>query len=321
MISRGDTNIIRGPALIEFATATFFSADDVTVRTRTETFGVPVAGVGTLDERLNNIVTEIFFTPCGEVESAAITALFPHLAPVPGGNAFPNVAGSPNNVVVKSIIAPYDIYTFYNGIVSRMPDLVLSAAKTCFGQVQILCIGADNTAWSDAAKRYTKTTGTAPGLTAISLDAIKTVPYTLSVGSLTTPWNAVETRDGIVVSFNVPLEPVTIDSVGLIGYRYTAGSSASVRFLPVNVTQENMHALLTLQGSGVARGSSIRAKGYDLTIDGGSGNPSVVVKNVLLRSGPARYGEGERIEELEFASLRTLSAGALVALATVSINA
>jgi len=319
MISRSSL-VIGGPAVVTFASATIFTQSPVVVRLRPETFPVKVDGLGTLDERLKNVIAEISFTPAGEVEAAAVTAFFPHLNPSIGRTAFPNLVAAPNDVVIQEIFSPYRKYTIYNAIVFKQPELILSAEKTVFGQVTLHALGADNTAWTDAAKFYKVETGSTPDLTALSVSAIKTVTYTMAVGALSAPWNAVETKDGIKVSLDVPLQPRGTDSGGTIDYMYGEGASARLSFTPTNVTPANVLDLMLMQSTGAARGASIDGKRYAVAIAGGSTNLAVTVNNCLLRALPMKHSaDADVVDELEFVSYRHLTTGTMDALAAISI--
>jgi hypothetical protein len=316
-ISRTDTTIIRGPAIITYNSVTLYAKDDIKVVTRLESFDIAASGYGAIDKRVSQVVNEITFVPHGEVSSGILGVLYPHTAAVTGASAMP---ATDKDLVIH----PYngkEKCTFKNAFVRKMPDLSLGATKTAFGQVQFTSIGVNNAAWS-VAGHFVDVADAVFSDTGLAATGVKTVPYTAALGALSAPWNGIKTKSGWSISFDVGVNPETEDSIGIYDHTYTGEAKISAKCNPIGITVANMHALMaTFQGSGAARGASITGNKANLVISGGSGNPTVTLNGMILSEAPHRYGTGDRVEELELVNVRGLTTGAFDALFTIGMVA
>jgi hypothetical protein len=320
MISRTDARILRGPAIVTFNGVTFWVKDEIKINTRYDLFEIVVSGLGTLDKRVQQIVTEITFTPAGEIEgttpASVFEVLYPHTACRPGASAMPSTDKS---VVVWPINGKEKL-TYSSGFVSKMPDLLLSAVKTVMGQVTLTCIGTDNQAWSNAAHLFSLADAAFTD-TSLTLASILTVPYSAALGALSDPWASIQTKDGWTLSFDVGIEPEGVDDTGLFDWLYNGNASVSVKCKPIGIKVADLHGLMKLQGAGVARGMSILDKAQTLVITGGASNPKATIYGCTLQTAQHAYAIGDRVPDLEFRTLRTLNAGALVDLFKLEVNA
>lgn len=314
-ISRTDSSIIRGPAIITFNSVTLYAKEDIKVRTRLDLFDIPASGYGAIDQRIKQVITEITFTPHGEVTSGILGVLFPHTAATTGASAMP---ATDKDLVIH----PYngkEKVTYKNAFVSKMPDLSLGATKTAFGQVTFTAIGTNNAAWS-VSEHFAAIADAAFTDTGLSASGVKVVPYTAVLGALSAPWNSIKTKSGWTISFDVGIDPYEEDSVGIMDHIYNGQAKLSAKCNPIGIKVADLHALMaTFQGNGAARGASATGNKADLVISGGSGNLTTTLKNMILSDAPHRYGTGDRVDELELVSVRGLTTGAFDALFSIGI--
>lgn len=316
-ISRTDSSIIRGPAIITFNSVTLYAKDDIKVKTRLDLFDIAASGYGAIDQRIKQVITEITFTPHGEVSSGILGVLFPHTAATTGASAMP---ATDKDLVIH----PYngkEKVTYKNAFVSKMPDLSLGATKTAFGQVTFTAIGVNNAAWS-VAEHFAAIADAAFTDTGLSATGVKVVPYTAVLGALGAPWNGIKTKSGWSITFDVGIEPYEEDSVGIMDHIYNGQAKISAKCNPIGIKVADLHTLMaTFQGIGAARGASATGNKADLVISGGSGNPTTTLKNMILTAAPHRYGTGDRVEELELVSVRGLTTGVFDALFSIGMVA
>jgi hypothetical protein len=306
------TTILSGPAIVQMGAATFYTKDDIKVVTHFEQIEVNTAAYGAVGTRVKDIKTEITFTPT-EWESAGLGVLYPHTNPVAGTSMFTGtdvpVTIHPMNGLEKMV---------YNaGAVTKMPDLNFSAINpNPFGACTITCISSNNIAWATANSRYTLTGTSAFSDTSFLVTNMKTVVYTVAVG--TTPWDAVKTKDGVRVSFSLETTPVETDDDGLVDL-LVKGVKVSVKFAPVGLTLAQVLTKLNVQGSGVVRGMEGSTGAVDLTITGaGTGSPLVTIENAVLVGAGQTYGYGNlRHDEIEFIATRPTGSGALFSVSSV----
>jgi hypothetical protein len=311
-ISRLDT-IYRGRAIVTYDGATLYSSSPVNVATKTEYFDVPVAGVGVIDRKIKQIITEVTLTPHGELTTTILGKLFPHTSATPGASALP---ASDKSLVVHPANGKEKL-TFKNAFVSKMPDLMLSSIKTALGQVTFTCIGTNAEAWT-AAGHFVDLADAAFSDTGLSAAGVKTVPYVASLGALGAPWNGILAKSGWTVSFDVGMEPQEEDSIGIFDYLYNGQARISARCNPIGLKVADLHGLMLIQGSGAARGASGTGNKAALTILGASGGVNLVINGCMLETAGHQYDTGDRVADLEFVSVRGLTTGVLDALFTLA---
>jgi hypothetical protein len=307
------STVLKGPAIVQMSSQSIYTQGDIRVTQQIATFPINTSAYGKVDERISDIITDITFVPAGEWETALLAVLFPWTNPVAGTSMF---TGTDVPVIIHPLNSLEKI-TYPAGAVIKMPDIILSAVKTAFGSMTIRCIGKDNTAWTDAAKRYVIADASFTD-TAFTTANIKTVPYSLALTGGTTPWNSFRTRDGATISFDLQTADVFTDDEGLIDMSIQ-GLAITVRAALVGITMAQLLTKLNIQGSGVLRGVSLAGRAANLTIAGATaGDPSVVVNSAVLKSAPHAYGqENLRIAECEFIATRTTGSGAMFSVSTV----
>lgn len=313
-ISRTDASIYRGAAIVTRDGVTFYCKDGVRVTTRQELFSVPVDGAGDVDQRVSQIVSDVRFTPSGIISSGTLGALYPHTSCTRGASAMP---ATDKTLIVHPRNGKERI-TFTSSFVSKMPDLILSSTKTGFGEVGYTCVGGNAEAWS-ADAHLLAVADAAFSDTSLTAAAHGTVAYSAALGALGAPWNAIATRDGWTVSFDVGLEPDTEDSVGIFDYLYTGACSIRARCNPIGIKVADLHSLMKLQGTGAVRGMSALANKAALVITGASGGCTVTLNNMILPATVHQYRDLQhRVETLELVNVRSLTTGAMDALFTVA---
>jgi hypothetical protein len=306
------TTIVKGAGAVKIGSVQLYSKGEIGATLDPETFEIPVAGYGSVDERLADSIGRITFTPSGRLSADILTALFPYGTPVIDASVF----GSTDTATEVHSIAGQKV-VFHNTAVTRMPALKLSARETAFaGAVEITAISAKATARTNAAAIFTGPTAAAftPNITVAD---IKTLPY---VGTWGTGGGAVtiETKEGWDVEFDVTLEPMQLADHGTVDM-YLKSVTARARCIPLNYA-ENMLALLHTQGAAAVIGSTMR-EGKNLAI-AATGGLTVTLFDAAPVSGPIRWGESMlRAGELGFKATRAFSGGVPGALFSVAMTA
>ncbi|GEM_PF-5047975 len=304
------SDIIRGPAIIFIGATAIYTEGDIETVERIETFDISTAMFGPqTDQRVDAILQEISFTPSGDW--AYRTALLPYLNPTIGSSIF---TGQDVHIHTAAGVKK----TLHNAAITQMPSLIFSTNKELFGDVTITAIGADNTAWSDAAKRQS-ITSEAFSDTSFDPDNIITQDYAVSWGA-SSPWDDIESEEGVTIEFDLQLEPVTTDSQGIVDMSI-ANLGVTARLMPVGVTEAEMLALLKIQGAGMRRGRSLRNNINDLVIAGASNTVRATINQASPVAGPTRYGQTTlRHGELGFNSVREFSMGAVQPMVVLDTN-
>lgn len=303
------TSIIRGPAVVQFDSTSFFSKGDIELDLGLETMDIETSAHGKVDERVTERVSKVRFTPAGEFENLSV--LWPYGATVIGTSIF----GATDKPLVIHTLAGKTL-TFAAAAVTKMPNLILSATKTLIGDVEFTCLGTDNEAWTETDNLVAVASASYSDAT-FDPASILTQPYSAAWGA-TSPWDAINTFDGWSVEFDLGLEPVRTDSDGTIDMTFSAlGVSASCQ--PVGITEQQAIDALKLQGAGNYRGRSLQANSNDLVISGTG--VVVTVKKAQLKTAPMGFGpRTPRVGTLMWTATRPFSLGVAGALFTVATS-
>lgn len=303
------TSIIRGPAVVQFDSASFFSKGDIELELGLETFDVETSAHGKVDERVVERVTKVRFTPAGEFENLGV--LWPYGAAVIGSSIF----GATDKPLVIQTLAGKQL-TFAAAAVTKMPSLILSATKTLLGDVEFTCLGTDNEAWTET-DNLVAIASVAYADTTFAPASIITQPYAAAWGA-SSPWDAIKTFDGWTVDFDAGFEPVRTDTDGIIDMTFSA-LSVGASCQPVGITEQQMIDALKVQGAGNARGRSMQANSNDLVITGTG--VVVTVKKAQFKTGPMSFGpRSPRVGTVQWIATRPFSSGAAGALFTVATS-
>ena len=307
------STIIRGPGIVTFDSQVFYTEGDIVATPTIETFKIGTSMYGDVDERLDNIIWELAFTPAGQWKAGHLPVLWPYTNPTIGSSIF---GAADKNVVVQSLAGQQ--MTFKAGAVTGMPDIILSAGKPAIGQVTMQCVGADNTAWSDSAKRAA-VAAVAFSDTSFDPTDIKTAAFSSAWGAVS-PWDDFQTQEGWVISFEVSLDDVRTDTDGLVD-KTLGNIGVMAKCVPVGISETQLLALLKIQDTGIARGVSLSGNSNDLVIDGGAGNPKVTINQASPKEGPFRWGRTVlRAGEIGFVATHEFVTGARQALFAVEVG-
>jgi hypothetical protein len=301
------SNIIVGPAKIAFNSATFFHNGDITLRHRPETFRIQPSGFTQADVRDNDRMIECDITPDGRWDANVIAAFWPHFNAVPGKSM---ATGTDLPLVITD--ANSHVHTIKSAIVTKAPDLILSAERSALGSASFMGIVPDNVDPDDADAYHTYATSAGTFAdSGFTLGAIKTQPYTAVWTGITGFSSAFVSIDGFTCSTEYQYTPFKIDGLGTVDLRLT-GVRFTVRAKPIGISKANILAAARLAGSGTALGSSRQATSAALTITGADGVNWVTVDKAALVNGDEYVysSSAHRQGDLVWEALMDLSSGA-----------
>jgi hypothetical protein len=300
-------SIARGPGTVKLGTQQFYDKDGINADLEIEPNKIEVSHFGLVDERIDDVVGKIGFTPSGQVTAEIIAALFPYMTP----NIGASICGSSDTACEVHSKAGTKVL-FHSAALFSMPEIYLSAKKTCFGAAEIVAVLKNGAERTDADSLYTIST-TAWSGTTFATSNIKTVGYAAS-------WNSLSFRSeaGFTVSPTVNLTPVEVDDLGTIDFTVD-GVEVMAKCVPLNLSESQIYGAMKLQGAGAAIGSSLRG-GNDLTITG-TGGLTVIIRDAALVTGPLKWGKSQlRAGEIGFIGQRTETTGTFGNLFNVALT-
>jgi hypothetical protein len=305
------TTLLRGPCLIVFNSEQFHSKDDVLLTVNTPTFDIVTSSYGKVDTRLEDVMVEVSFTPCGEWE--ALATLFPWETSKIGSSIF----GAADKVVDIWSLVDGTKLQLKNGAVTKPPEVIFAGNETRLGSCTITGLRSQDGNWADANSVYQITTGgTAPAST-FDPAAVATEPCYGVFGS-TSPWDKFFTYDGFRVSITPSMSPFKLDDRGTIdftldGLEVTVACKPSYRDSATDsaIVESDILALLDIQGGTSRRGSSLLGVAEDLLIYDIDGDLIFTAFKSAARSVKLAYGLGgkPRNDEIEFVACRTVTGG------------
>lgn len=303
------STIITGPCVIGFNTHTFYSESDVTITTNKETFDIESSRLGKIDERDKDIKFTVAFKPLGDITN--YSTLWPYAATVTGASIF---TGTDRPLTVQGVDG--ELWTFASAAITKMPNITMSATKTIIGEVEFTCIRTNNTAWSGVNSIVAITSGSFSDTTFPTDSLILTQPVVAAWGS--SPWNAIQTKDGTEVEFNLSLTPIETDTDGTVDFRFTK-LEVMAKLTPLNTTDAQMLTALGVQGASAARGRSLNTQGNDLVLT--TTGFIVTVTKAALKTSGAKFGSTVlRNGEFGFIATRTISGGTPSPLFTIATS-
>jgi len=303
-------SIIRGPAIATFNSAVFYFKGDMKVELKLTVLDIDVDAFGAvIDGRVINRDVKVTGVPSGNWEAVQAVAL-PYGASAIGSSIF----GSDKALTINTLAGTQIV--FNAAAVTKLPDIYLSSAKTMLGSMEWTCIGTDNTDWAAANQLYT-VSSVAFSDTSFTEPGIITDQWNGVWGS-SAPWNAISTKDGFVISFDLGLEPVETDAEGLVDMTLTK-LVATAKFMPVGVTETQLLGGLLLQGTGAQRGRSLNATANNLVITGVNSTKVITIGGANFVTADMGFGKGTlRAGEVALRSTRTFTAGAPASFFTVT---
>jgi hypothetical protein len=299
------TLILKGPCKLTHNSASIFSEGDVVVSFITDYFDVNVSAFGRIGRRVQSRRIEVSLTP---KMWSDLTVLFPYATSLHGSAIF---GGSDLPLVITpSAGAPL---TLANAAVTQMPSLVLSHGKPLLGPMRFTALCANSGDPATAANWFSfGTPATGVALTGFDGTKVYNTRYSLS-------WNSVTYRseEGFAVDFSLGLAPDVVDGEGIVNYRITE-LDASLKFVPSAKTEA---AYATLLGWSKAPGEQPTLSNAVISGEA-SGSPIVTLVNAQVMQGGAMYGaDKNRLGQVELATSRTITSGALNALWTFAATA
>jgi hypothetical protein len=295
------TLILKSPGSLTHNGANIHSEADITAVLITEYFDVPTSGFGVVDRRILDRRVEVSLTPKMWND---LTKLFPWATKSIGDTLF-------GGADLPLVITPRNgaPLTIANVVVTQMPSLMLSGGKPILGAMKFtgLCANAANPALASSYYSF-GTVASGVALPNFDLTKVPNARYTATYGA-----TAIRHQDGVSVDFAMGLDPDKADGEPTLNYRLTS-LDASAKLTPVGMTEA---AYATLIGFAGDIGTSPNKAA--LVIAGRHYcRPRVTLANCFVRdTGSANYGATtNRTGQLEFATIRTLTAGALNALWT-----
>lgn len=307
------SNFSTGPGVVVVGSTYLYTDGNIQVEESVETFPIKANGYGQVDERRKASITKITFKPVGMFTSGIASVLQPYLNYTEGQS----MAGSSDTAVIVWPFSGVGKRTYPCGFISNFVGFQLASTKTVWGNVEITCIGKNATAQNDSAKFLTLADA-AMSDTSLSASGIKTVPYTASIGVLSSPWDAIKvSADGVKVSGSLETELIEVDGEGYVDM-ILKGVKLESAFQPMGVTAAQVLTLFTAF-QGQLSGASMAGLGATLTVTGGTGNPQFVGYNATLMTAPHNFQAGSpRIGELKFSHQRNGGTGALATLGVAS---
>jgi hypothetical protein len=197
------------------------------------------------------------------------------------------------------------LLTFHNTAIVQMPGIVGSTIQTITEEVGFEAFLVNGKDWSDANSLYTIAANPWPG-DSFTPANILTQPIAASWGNAA-PWSAFNTKNGWKVGFALTLDPVEVDSVGILTRRLS-NLVVTARAMPVGVTEADLFDALKIQGTNAGRGRSLGTYGANLDLSGTGF--FVRLYNAALRGGPQMFSsKNDRTGELSWVATRTFSGG------------
>ncbi|MFH0878553.1 MAG: hypothetical protein V2A34_02460 [Lentisphaerota bacterium] len=295
------TTIVKGPAIVTFDSEVMYVKDAITLNYKLDTFEIPVSTHGSVDQRISNVPVEISFTPVGKWD--ALSQLFPHTTPAPGDSIF---GATDKNLTIQTKAGV--LITCKAAAVTKMPDIISSTTKTLLGQVTFTCIGVNNTAWTDAAKRLLVASN-AWSDTSFSPADVLTQTYAIAWGSAS-PWSTIKTMDGVTISFGLKTSPIETDEDGLVDM-CVDDVSVSAKLTPVGVSETQLVDLLKGQGTGAVRGASLATINSNALNISGTGVYVRIYAAVPKETPMAFERAKNRAGSITFEGVRTVATGVL----------
>ena len=166
------SEILRGPAIVQFDSQTFYSQGDIKVELVNETFPIQVSNFGKVSDRIDKVMHRISFTPDGRW--AALSVLFPYATSTIGSSVF----GTDEALTIWTVDGKKRVYAA--AAVTKMPNLMLGSTKTLFGEVQFTCIHAESSDWSTQGSLFVDSSASYPGDSGYLASDILTQPYALA---------------------------------------------------------------------------------------------------------------------------------------------
>lgn len=294
------SNILKGPALVQYGGQSFWSKGDVTLNFEPKLFAIPTAHFGEVDQRVSDQVFKASFEPAGRFTAGLAAVLWPYASMLPGTSIF-GASGVDKALVVWS--RDNKKLTLHNSAITGMPTIRQSVSKTIQGAVEFTGIVRNEMDPSEASSYYTIETATYPGDTGFAVSDILTKAYASAWGD-DAPWDSFYTEDGWEISFGLNLSPQMVDGLGTVDMSLQ-GLTVTAKCVPVGPAESD---ILAAAAPAVALGSSIASRSAALNISA-SGIYVRVYNAGITKSGFVYGAEKKRISATEWRATRTVTSG------------
>ncbi|MEZ0299931.1 MAG: hypothetical protein ACAI35_26030 [Candidatus Methylacidiphilales bacterium] len=291
------STILKGPALVKYNSATFYSKGDITLTTQHQTMNVEVDRYGKVDERVLDTEIKVTFTPSGEWE--ALSVLFSHVTR-PIGDFITDNTDKP--LVIHTFAGTK--LTLHNAAITKMPNIRGSATETLLAEVEFTSFVKNNVERTTANSRWT-IENEALSDTTFNPASILVQSYTLGWGDA--PWDSMSTKDGFTLEWTLGLTPVNTDKDGVVTQQLS-NLDVAVKAQVLGITESDLMTKMLIQGSDAARGRSLSSEADNLVIS--STGVHIIVYGAALKTSPQTFGRTSlRIGELEWIATRTFTGG------------
>ena len=298
----------RGPAQVQYSTATFFTRDDLIARHGPVWKPVNTSMYGEVDSFVTDRVYRVPLRLWGAYENLPI--LFPSavLTPVIGASVFP---GSDATLTVWARNGDKIVYT--NAALTKVANLYLGVDEDLFAaDVEFTAIRG-NTANPEDANAYYTITNASLSESAFAKTNFKKVRWSGAWGALA-GFTSFVGQKGFQIGWQMEVRPVPVDGFGTSDMSL-AKFTGQCRVIPVGPSVAQLEAQAAAQG--VQLGTLLSNTAADLTITGNGGG-SVVLKSAGIKEHGYAFGiEPLRLGEVLFETTRGFTAGVANAVATV----
>lgn len=302
-------SIIHGPGAVIFDSQTLHDKDGINAAIETPSDEARSSVSGKLFDYKTDQQAKITATPCGVISSGLLGVLFPAAFSTPTIGA--DIFGSTDKPLVIWGKDGRKV-TFHAAALTKCPDIVMSPAKTSFGSAEWTALLANGVLPTESSALLTEAAGTYAALDPDPA-GLTGYLYTGTIGALT----IADTVDGWSVQVEPTFQPISTDNAGTVGMILT-GVTVRASCTPLGKSLAEVLALLPYA---LGRGASL-AGAADLTIEGGTGSLSVVLKNARVVTGPVAWGSGTlRAGQIGFTATRAFANGVAGALFSVGIKA
>jgi hypothetical protein len=305
------STLIGGPAIVTLDSAVYYTEDDIEVSVKRTTRDRSVSAFGMLGKTLLDVVVEIKFRPA---QFRNLDKMLPYLGTARGTRIFGNTDKA---CVIQSITEGLK-YTWSRCAVTTMPNLNLGVSKqTLLGDMVITALKANATNLH-AANSIVAQASQSFSDTSFDPAYIFNAPYIITYGA--DPYDALDSGEGVEVSWDLKLARVETDQGGLVDMRLDdLGAKAS--FEVRGLTHAQWLTLQKMQGTGVRRGAFMGPTlSEDLVIAGlNAGEPKVTLKkafpdeDTVTRFSATREAPGR----MTFTASRRITTGAAAEIAVV----
>ncbi len=308
MPSINRTSIIAGPALIKFASQSFWSKGNVEVKVINDRFNIETAHFGKVSERFQDRRIEVSFEPSGALTTALAAVLWPYGATTVGTSAF-TAADRPLEIFGRDGRK----ITVHSAAVTKLPTLRLGTNTTAIGSITFTGLVKNTTDPTNATAYYTEAAVAYPGDTGFAISDIKTAAAS-AVWGASAPWSSFVSENGFEIDFNLSLTPQKVDGIGTVDMTFQS-LDVILKAVPVGPAATDILAKLA-PTSGM--GADI-AGADNLTVTAGT-VAVMLSKPALVDSGLVFGASAKRVAATTWTATRTVTTGTADPLYSITIS-